>query len=134
MDVDGAHTGLRHEVHALLVQLDDFVQALHQDDESTHGGDGAIHDAAAATPHGHGNHVLIAQLHHRGDFLGASGSNHYIRQMEAALIRFFISFIFIQGFPIGVHILLAHDSTQAVDKFGRNFIVLSHNLSLSTFF
>ena len=134
LNIDGAHTGLSNKVHALLVKLDDFVQALHEDDESAHGGDGAIHDAAAATPHRYGNHVLVAQLHNSSDFLSASGSNDYIRQMKAALIRFFISFIFVQGFPIGVNVLLAHNSAQLVDKFRRNVIVLSHNLSLSTFF
>ena len=156
LNIDGAHTGLSNKVHALLIQLDDFVQALHEDDESAHGGDGAIHDAAAATPHSYGNHVLvaqlhnssdcpihdaatatahgnrnqafIAQLHHRRNFLSVGRSDYYIRQMKAALIRFFISFIFVQGFPIGVNVLLAHNSAQLVDKCRGYRIIIRHRL------
>ena len=107
LDIQRAHTGLCYHVQAFLIQLDNFVQAFHQKHYAALIGNSAINDACTAATHGQRDEILVAQLHHAGNFLGICRNNHYIRQMEAALVRLLVRLVAVERISIGFDIFFA---------------------------
>ena len=126
LDIHSAHTCFGNQIQAFGIHFDDFVQALHQQDDATAHGDSAIGKASATATHGDGHHVLVAQLHDGSNLLGIAGTHHSLGHAEATRVIFLVSFVHIQLVGIGKNIFFADDSLYFSQKFWTDRIISSH--------
>ena len=135
LNIQRAHTSLRHHVQAFLIQLDDFVQALHQKHHAALIGNRAVHDARTAAAHCQRNEVPVAQLHHTGDLLCIGRQHHNVRQMKAALVCLLIRLIAVQRSCISFDVAFTKQHFQFIYKFRSYGIIITHFFSfLYTFY
>ena len=73
------HAGLTGHGERFLVDADEFVHALHVDDDSAVDGERAALGARSAAPGNDRDVVVVRKFHDAGNFLGAAGMDDEVR-------------------------------------------------------
>ena len=109
MKVDRADAGFDSHVHAVFVQFDDFIEAVHTKDQAAADGNGSVGKTRAAAADSNGKVILICQFDDGRDFLGIGRQDCGVRHVEHGRVRFVVRLVLQEQVAVGLNVCRAGD-------------------------